>query len=87
MGNIFSSFGNSVLNNEKLYGYYGNSGYVRIVRSKPENPSLWMYQAAVVLKCGMLLLIYSNIKLSYMEGNVRAKAGDIVKYWENLIID
>ena len=87
MGNIFSAFGDSMLGNKKLYGYSGNSGFVRMVRSKPDNVGLWMYQEAVVLKCGLSSLIYSTMQLFSMEGNVRMKAADIVKDWGNLIID
>ena len=46
-----------------------------------------MYEAAVLLECGLPCLIYTRMQLTCMEMNNTMRAADIVKDWGNLIID
>ena len=52
MAFVFQAFGDMVSGDEKLFFYSGYSQYTRMVKNKPAGTGIWMYQAAVLLKCG-----------------------------------
>ena len=87
MGNMFLKFGDYVSGDEKLFRYTGASGFVRMVINKPARLGLWMFQAAVRLKCGLPCIVYSRMHSSCMNTKKRISCHDIVKYWGNLILD
>ena len=83
MGNTFSKFGDYVSGDEKLFRYTGASEFVRLVINKPARLGLWMFQAAVCLKCGLPCIVYSRMHLSCMNQNNPIRCHDIVKDWVN----
>ena len=87
LADIFSSFGDSVAGYEKLWKYAGVSGYIRLVINKPSRIGLWMFQAAVRLKCGLPCLIYTKMHTSTMENRRVIKCFDTVKAWADMITE
>ena len=87
MGNMFSSFGDSISGDEKLWKYAGASGYTRLVINKPSRIGLWMFQLALRLECGLPCLIYTKMHTSCMENRRVIKCFEIVKEWADMVID
>ena len=87
MADVFTSFGDSVAGDEKLWKYAGASGYIRLVINKPSRMGLWMFQAAVRLKCGLPCLIYTKMHTSTMENRRVIKCFDTVKAWADMITE
>eukprot|EP00957_Ditylum_brightwellii_P107377 8193664-Ditylum_brightwellii.AAC.1 len=87
MGHLFSAFDDTVPGDEKLFCYTGPSGYVCMVVSKPGNVGLWMFQVDVGLECGLPCLIYTKMYTLCMENGRTIACTDIVKDWDNMIIN
>ena len=85
MDDMFFKFGDCVSGDEKLFRYTGSSGFLRLVKNKPARLGLWMFQAAIRLKCGLPCLIYTRIHCSCMNRNTPTRCHDIVSDWGNLI--
>jgi hypothetical protein len=87
LGKLFSTFGDAVSGDEKLFHYTGASGYVHLVVSKPGRLGLWMFQLAVSLACGLPCLVYTKMHESCMENGRTFLCTDTVKDWGNMIVD
>ena len=67
VGKFFGTYGDAVAVDEKLIKYSCLSVFLRQVISKPSRLGLWLYQAAVKLKCGVPSLIYTKMHNSCQE--------------------
>ena len=83
---FFSSLGDWLAGDEKLFKFAGKSGYVRLLPNKPAKVGLWNFQGAIILKCGPPFLIYTQMHISLPETQRSMKFIDIIKDWVKLIL-
>eukprot|EP00957_Ditylum_brightwellii_P020552 1549537-Ditylum_brightwellii.AAC.1 len=80
LGNLFSSFGDAVPCNKKVFHYTaGACGYVYLVVSKPDRLGLRMFQLDVSLACGLPCLVCTMMHTLHMENGRMTSCTDIVK--------
>ena len=56
-----------------------------MVKNKPAGIGLWMYQAAVLVKCGKPCLIYTRMHTSNKQKGKHIKCHEIIKQWTRTI--
>ena len=82
---IIRRFGEFVAGDEKLLYFTGNSGDIRMVRSKPDRVGLWFYELCALLPNGLPIIVYFRLQKSdpRREGTIKTK--DILEDLDDVI--
>ena len=86
--NIMSNirrFGEFVAGDEKLLHFTGNSGDIRMVKSKPDKVGLWFYELCALLPNGLPIIVYFRLQKSNPRSAETIKTKDILKDWADVI--
>ena len=82
---IIRRFGEFVAGDEKLLHFTGNSGDIRIVRSKPDRVGLWFYELCALLPNGLPIIVYFRLQKSNPRSEETIKTQDIFEDWVDVI--
>ena len=82
---IIRRFGEFVAGDEKLLHFTGNSGDIRMVRSKPDRVGLWCYELCALLPNGLPIIVYFRLQKSDPRDAETIKTKDILKDWAGVI--
>ena len=82
---IIRRFGEFVAGDEKLLHFTGNSGDIRMVRSKPDRVGLWFYELCALLPNGLPIIVYFRLQKSDPRSAETIKTKDILKDWADVI--
>lgn len=82
---IVQRLGEWVAGDEKLLHYTGNSGDIRIVRSKPDHVGLWFYELCARLSTGKPYILHFRMHISDPENGVSIKTREIVNQWADIV--
>ena len=80
-----SRLGQFVAGDEKLFHFTGQSGDVRLVKSKPDQIGLWFYELCCRLRCGLPYLLHLQLHRNKVQGQVSVKVSDMVKRWGHVV--
>ena len=82
---IIRRFGEFVAGDEKLLYFTGNSGDIRMVRSKSDRVGLWFYELCALLPNGLPIIVYFRLQKSdpRREGTIKTK--DILEDLDDVI--
>jgi hypothetical protein len=82
---IIRRFGEFVAGDEKLLHFTGNSGDIRMVRSKPDRVGLWFYELCALLPNGLPIIVYFRLQKSDPRSEETIKTKDILEDWADVI--
>ena len=82
---IIRRFGEFVAGDEKLLHFTGNSGDIRMVRSKPDRIGLWFYELCALLPNGLPIIVYFRLQKSDPRSEETIKTKDILEDWADVI--
>ena len=64
---IVMNIGTYIAGDEKLLRFFGESGSVRVVISRPDRVGLWFYQLAYILSKGLLPIRHRQVQLKNLD--------------------
>ena len=82
---IIRRFGEFVAGDEKLLHFTGNSGDIRMVKSKPDKVGLWFYELCALLPNELQVIVYFRLQRSNPRSAETIKTKDILKDWADVI--
>ena len=81
------SLGEYVVGDEKLFRFTENSGFIRLVLSKPDKIGLWNYMLAAKLSNGKPFLLYVKFHNASKALGESIPTSSIINEWADVIID
>ncbi len=78
--------GRVMCGDEKLLYFTGDSGFIRLVPSKPDKIGLWFFENCVVLKGKLPFLIYARLSNANTKMDMAVPAGEVVREWADIAL-
>lgn len=77
--------GRCLAGDEKLLHFTGNSGYIRIVPSKPDRVGLWFFELVATLHNGDPFLVHTRLCNACAETGDTIPVNKVVKEWASVV--
>lgn len=84
--NKLDVLGRALACDEKLLHFTGDTGWIRLVQTKPDRIGLWFYEACVTLSNGLPYLVHAWLSTTNASEGTSTSVAECVAKWANIIV-